>query len=347
VTDDAVYFSGHKDGAIERHLYRVALVGGDVARITQEAGWHSVTVGEDIFIDHFSSPDQPPQVMVRSLVDGSTKSAILENALGGNHPFAPYADSRPESIFGTIKAADGTDLHYRMYRPATMEAGKRYPAVLAPYGGPHGQRVKRNWTVDFNTVLARNGFIVMVVDNRGMANRGLAFEAHIKNAMGTVEIEDQVTAANYLKTLDYVDRENVGIWGWSYGGYMTLMGLFKAPETFRAGVSVAPVTDWRLYDTGYTERYLGHPDAPGDVYTNSSVFKYVDGFRGDLLLIHGMADDNVFFDNSVKLMSVLQNKGMPFELMTYPGKKHGIRGAAARAHLYHHALRFFERTLKD
>lgn len=347
VTEDAVYFSGHRDGAIQRHLYSVPLSGGAVTRITQEEGWHSVTVGEDVFIDHFSSPDQPPQIMVRSLSDGATRSAILENALDASHPFAPYADSRSESIFGTIKAADGTDLHYRLYRPAMMEAGKRYPAVLAPYGGPHGQRVKRNWTVDFNTVLARNGFIVMVVDNRGMANRGLAFEAHIKNAMGTAEIEDQVTAANYLKTLDFVDPENVGIWGWSYGGYMTLMGLFKAPDTFKAGVSVAPVTDWRLYDTGYTERYLGHPDAPGDVYTNSSVFKYVDGFRGDLLLIHGMADDNVFFDNSVKLMSVLQNKGMPFELMTYPGKKHGIRGAAARAHLYHHALRFFERALKD
>lgn len=347
IVDGKVYFTGFKDSPLEKHLYSVSLAGGDVSRVTQQAGWHDVTVGEDVFIDHFSSPEQPPQIMVRALADGSTKSAILENKLDDSHPFAPYAQNRPTDTFGTVKAEDGTGLYYRMYTPANMTAGKRYPAVLAPYGGPHGQRVKRNWSVDFNTVLARNGFVVMVVDNRGMANRGLAFEAHIKNAMGTVEIEDQVTAADYLKTLDYVDGEQIGIWGWSYGGYMTLMGLFKAPDTFKAGVSVAPVSDWRLYDTGYTERYLGQPDAPGDVYANSSVFKYVDGFRGDLLLIHGMADDNVFFDNAVKLMSVLQNKGKPFELMTYPGKKHGIRGAASRAHLYHYALRFFERTLKD
>ncbi len=347
IVGDKVYFTGFKDSPLEKHLYSVTLAGGDVSRVTQEAGWHDVNLGGDVFIDHFSSPDQPPQVMVRSLTDGSTKSAILENKLNDSHPFAPYLQSRPTHTFGTIKAEDGTDLYYRMYTPADMTPGKRYPAVLAPYGGPHGQSVKRNWSVDFNTVLARKGFVVMVVDNRGMASRGLAFEAHIKNTMGTVEIADQVTAANYLKTLGYVDGDQIGIWGWSYGGYMTLMGLFKAPDTFKAGVSVAPVTDWRLYDTGYTERYLGHPDAPGDVYANSSVFKYVDGFKGDLLLIHGMADDNVFFDNSVKLMSVLQKKDKPFELMTYPGKKHGIRGAASRGHLYHYALRFFERTLKD
>jgi dipeptidyl-peptidase-4 len=341
-----VYFSGHMDSPVERHLYSVPLDGGGIERISREAGWHSVTVGEEVYVDKFSSPDQPPQIMVRSLRDGSTKSAILENVLDSDHPFAPYAEGRPEHSFGTIKAEDGTDLHYRLYTPADMDKGKQYPAVLAPYGGPHGQRVKREWAVDFNTFLARQGYVVMVLDNRGMASRGLAFEAHIKNAMGTVEVADQVTAADYLKTLGYVDPQRIGIWGWSYGGYMTLMSLFKAPETFAAGVSVAPVTDWRLYDTGYTERYLGHPDAPGEVYENSSVFKYVDGFKGDLLLIHGMADDNVFFDNSVKLMSVLQNKGKPFELMTYPGKKHGIRGAAARGHLYNQAFRFFERTLK-
>ena len=128
---------------------------------------------------------------------------------------------------------------------------------------------------------------------------------------------------------------------------MTLMSMFKEADTFKAGVSVSPVTDWRLYDTAYTERYLGHPDAPGDVYANSSVFKYVDGFKGDLLLIHGMADDNVFFDNSVKLMATLQNAGKPFELMTYPGKKHGIRGQATRAHLWNLALDFFNRKLKN
>lgn len=341
-----IYFAGFKDTPLEQHLYSVPLAGGDVTRISQEAGWHTVTVGEGVFVDKFDSPTQPPQIMVRALADGSTKAAILENTLDGSHPFGPYMDSAVDQSFGTIKAEDGSDLYYRLYKPRNMEAGKRYPAIMAPYGGPHGQRVRHNWRVDFNNILARNGFVVMVLDNRGMWNRGLKFESHVKNAMGHVEVVDQVAGANYLKSLDFIDGEKIGMWGWSYGGYMTLMSMFREPDVFKVGVSVAPVTDWRLYDTAYTERYLGHPDAPGNVYENTSVFKYVDGFKGDLLLIHGMADDNVFFDNSVKLMAVLQNAGKPFELMTYPGKKHGIRGAATRAHLWNQALDFFNRKLK-
>jgi dipeptidyl-peptidase-4 len=340
-----IYFSGFKDSPLEKHLYKVDAA-GKIGRITQEEGWHGVTVGDGVFIDIFSSPNQPRQIMTRSLADGSTKSAILENKLDASHPYGAYLDGHIEAEFGTIKAEDGSDLYYKLLKPANMEAGKRYPAVMAPYGGPHGQSVRKNWSLDFNQVLARNGYVVMVLDNRGMWNRGLKFEGHVKNAMGSVEIVDQVAGVNHLKTLDYVDDDNVGMWGWSYGGYMTLMAMFKEPDVFKAGVSVAPVTDWRLYDTAYTERYLGHPEAPGDVYTNSSVFKYAGGYKGNLLLIHGMADDNVFFDNSVKLMAVLQNSGKPFELMTYPGKKHGIRGAATRAHLWNQALEFLNRKLK-
>ncbi|WP_417449620.1 alpha/beta fold hydrolase [Kordiimonas sp.] len=345
VAAGVVYFTGYKDSPIEQQLYSVPLDGGKVTRISREAGWHDVEVGDGIFVDKFSSPEQPPQVLVRSLADGTTKSSVLANHLDGKHPYAPYNVGSVTTEFGTIEADDGTALYYRLYRPATLEAGKKYPAIMAPYGGPHGQRVRREWKLDFNHYLARNGYVVMVLDNRGMWNRGLKFEGHVKNAMGTVEIADQVTGVNHLKGREYIDGDNVGIWGWSYGGYMTLMALFKEPDVFKAGVSVAPVTDWRLYDTGYTERYLGHPDAPGDVYNKSSVFPYVDGFKGDLLLIHGMADDNVFFDNSVKLMSVLQNKNKPFELMTYPGKKHGIRGDV-QVHLYGRAFDFFERSLK-
>lgn len=348
VDEDAgiVYFTGFKDRPIERHLYAVSLEGGDIRKITQEEGWHGPTVGADIFIDNFSSPTQPPQVMVRNLSDGSLRSTVLANALDESHPYYHFQHTQAEQRFGTLNAEDGTTLYYRMYLPPNMEEGKKYPAVMAPYGGPHGQRVQKAWTVNFNEILARKGFVVMVLDNRGMWNRGLAFEGHIKNAMGTVEVTDQVTGANYLKKQPYIDADNVGTWGWSYGGYMTLMQMFTAPDVFKAGVSIAPVTDWRLYDTAYTERYLSHPDAPGNVYVNSSVFKYADNLKGDLLVMHGMADDNVFFDHTVKLLSTLQAKGKKFELMTYPGKKHGIRGAKTRAHLWNQALDFFERTLK-
>lgn len=349
VDEDAgkVYFDGFKDGPLERHLYSVSLAGGEIQKVSREEGWHNVTVGADVYIDKFSSPDQPPRVTVHNLSDGEMVSTVLANPLDESHPYYAYLDGAAKHSFGTVKAEDGTDLYYRLITPPNMEDGKRYPAVMAPYGGPHGQRVQKAWLVNFNEVLARNGYVVMVLDNRGSWNRGLKFEGHVKNAMGTVEVADQVAGVNYLKTLPYVDGDNVGTWGWSYGGFMTLMSLFKEPDVFKAGVSVSPVTDWRLYDTAYTERYLGHPDAPGDVYANSSVFKYVDGLQGDLLLMHGMADDNVFFDNTVKLLSVLQNKGKHFELMTYPGKKHGIRGEKTRIHLWNQAFDFFERTLKD
>ncbi|WP_255832502.1 S9 family peptidase [Kordiimonas sp. SCSIO 12603] len=341
-----IYFSGFKDSPIESHLYSVPMAGGDITRITKEEGWHGARVGDGFFIDNFSSPTQPPQIVVKDLKDGSVRFAINENKLDGNHPYGKYLDGAAKQSFGTIKASDGSDLYYRLYLPPSMEEGKKYPAIMAPYGGPHGQSVRKTWSVNFNEILARKGFVVMVLDNRGMWNRGIEFEGHIKNAMGTVEVEDQVTGANYLKTLDFIDGDKIGMWGWSYGGYMTIINMFKAPDVFKAGVSVAPVTDWRLYDTAYTERYLSHPNDPGNVYENSSVFKYADNFKGDLLLIHGMADDNVFFDNAVKLMATLQKEGKPFELMTYPGKKHGIRGENTRKHLWKLALDFFERKLK-
>lgn len=349
IDEDAglIYFTGFRDTPIEQHLYSVPLAGGNISRVSQERGWHDVTVGADVYIDNFSSPEQPPQVTIRSLADGSLKSTVVANKLDESHPYFKYLDNASSQAFGILDAEDGTSLHFRLLTPHKMEEGKRYPAILAPYGGPHGQRVRREWLVNFNEILTRNGYVVMILDNRGMWNRGLAFEGHVKNAMGTVEIADQVAGANYLKSLPYVDADNIGTWGWSYGGYMTLMSLFKEPDVFKAGVSVSPVTDWRLYDTAYTERYLGHPDAPGDVYANTSVFKYVDGFKGgNLLLMHGMADDNVFFDHTVKLLSVLQNKGKQFELMTYPGKKHGIRGEKTRIHLWNQALDFFDRQLK-
>lgn len=341
-----VYFAGWMESPLEQHLYSVPLAGGQVRQVTLEEGWHDPVVGAGVFIDKFSSPDQPPQVMVRDLKDGTTRFAVIENKLDDSHPYAAFAANRANTEFGSFEVADGTLLHYRLYLPADFDAGQQYPLILNPYGGPHGQRVKKSWSLDFNEILARRGYVVMVIDNRGMWNRGLKFEAAIKNAMGMVEIADQVAGVEHLVKEGYIDRERVGFWGWSYGGYMTLMALSRAPDVFKAGMAVAPVTDWRLYDTAYTERYLGMPDAPGDVYEKSSVFAHLDGLKGKLLLIHGMADDNVFFDNSVRLMGVLQANIVPFELMTYPGKRHGIQGEAVRAHLWGRGLDFFERNLK-
>lgn len=344
-----VYFSGFKDTPIENHLYAAPLdpAPDKVTRLTAESGWHGVDVGKDgsVFVDSFSGPDLPPRVALKSM-DGEILTWIEDNPLDETHPYAPFVEGHGGTVFGTIKAEDGADLHYMMIRPADFDPEKTYPAVVNVYGGPGVQRVRKAWGIDFDQILVRNGYVVLKLDNRGSSNRGKAFEKVIHHNMGDREVVDQVAAAEFLKGQGFVDPDRIGVYGWSYGGFMTIQLLSKAPEIFKAGLSVAPVTDWRLYDTHYTERFLGDPNV-GDAYDKSSVFPYVDGIRsGTLRLVHGMADDNVFFDNTVKLMSQLQESGVSFELMTYPGKRHGIRGEKARGHLWHDALKFFDSRLK-
>ena len=194
---------------------------------------------------------------------------------------------------------------------------------------------------------SRAGYIVFRLDNRGSDNRGRKFEDAIYRRTGGPEVRDQLVGVDYLKSLPYVDGDRVGIQGWSYGGYMTLMTILQAPEgTFAAAVSGAPVTDWSLYDTFYTERYMDTPQDNGDGYEASSVFPYLDNLNDPLLLIHGMADDNVVFENSTRLMAELQQKGKHFELMTYPGQRHGIRGQELQTHLLRTRMAFLNRHLK-
>ena len=185
----------------------------------------------------------------------------------------------------------------------------------------------------------------MELDNRGSANRGRKFEAPLYRRLGDTEVCDQVLGARHAAGLDWVDGKRIGVYGHSYGGYMTLMCLAKAPELFRAGVSVAPVTDWRLYDTHYTERFLGHPDANTEGYQASSVLHWLDGLQGKLLLMHGLADDNVLFAHTSKLIRELQRRHYPFELMTYPGAKHGLQERDVAIHRFNLILDFFRRNL--
>jgi dipeptidyl-peptidase-4 len=187
---------------------------------------------------------------------------------------------------------------------------------------------------------------VFSLDNRGSANRGKAFEDPIFRRMGSPEVEDQISGVKFLQSLPFVDAERIGVYGHSYGGYMALMSMFRGGDYFKAGISGAPVTDWSLYDTHYTERYMGNPNTGADDYTASSVFPYVDGLKGPLLIYHGMADDNVLFTNTTKLIKELQDKGKQFELMTYPGKKHSLRGKQTQMHWHQMMKEFFDRHLK-
>ena len=342
-----IYFTGWSVTATEQHLFRVLLSGeGVVTRLTEAGGWHSAEVAPDgsFFIDNGSSPDRPPYSAIRDR-DGNLLIYITENALDETHPYFPYLPNHRPREFGVIENSDGVELQYELTLPTDFDAAKQYPAVVYLYGGPGGASVKKYWSVGLNQVLAQNGFVVFTVDNRGTGDRGTAFDDVIYKNMGDFEVRDQVTGAKWLADKPYVDASRVGVYGWSYGGYMTLLCMFKAPEVFKAGIAGAPVVNWRLYDTHYTERYMADP-ADGDFYERSSPITYVDGLEGNLLLIHGMADDNVFFDNSVQLMAALQQAEKQFELMTYPGKRHGIRGEAERVHLNQMRLDFFKRHLQ-
>jgi dipeptidyl-peptidase-4 len=346
---DKLFVTGTLDSPMERNVYEVSLSGdGEPRRISKDAGWHSADFADNggFYVDSFNSAGTPPQLSLHR-ADGSRIDFIEENRLDETHPYHPYTATRPSTEFGTLQAEDGQALYYRMLKPAGFDAGKRYPVIVYVYGGPMGQSVTNQWGAGFLEILARDGFIVFTVDNRGTGFRGTAFDAPIYHRMGEVEVRDQIAGVGYLKSLDFVDPERIGVWGWSYGGYMTLMSLFTQPEVFAAGVSGAPVTDWTLYDTHYTERYLGTPQGNPDGYEASGVFPYAKDLAAPLLLIHGMADDNVLFTNSTKLMKALQDDGRPFDVMTYPGSKHGLmRVPATGQHVFAHILRFFRQHLE-
>jgi dipeptidyl-peptidase-4 len=239
-------------------------------------------------------------------------------------------------------------MHYRIFEPKTLTAGKKYPVIVSVYGGPHAQRVTNSWSPRdlYLHYLVQQGYLVFQLDNRGSYNRGKAFEDPIYKKLGEVELNDQIRGVEYLRSLPYVAADKIAIYGHSYGGYMAIMAMFKASDYFAAGVSGAPVTDWALYDTHYTERYLGHPAENAQGYTDSAVFPYVDGLKGQLLIYHGMADDNVLFTHSTKLYKQLQDKGLLFDMMNYPGSKHSMFGQPVQTHLHKSITQFFDRNLK-
>jgi dipeptidyl-peptidase-4 len=355
-----VYFLANEVSPLERHLYSTALDTREpqkVRRISREAGWHDAKLlpGGQQYLDQWSSPEQPQTASIRKL-DGSVSSWLVRNELDPrhpeNHPYGPYLADHAHEEYGSIQASDGQALYYRLIKPTHFEAGKRYPVVIDTYGGPHFQYVRKDWMGGaralqgyFREILAQHGFVVFTLDNRGTGFRGDAFDSAIKGRLGKAEIEDQLRGVDFLKQQPYVDGDRIGIMGWSYGGYMSMMAL-TTTTAFKAAVAGAPVTDWRLYDTHYTERYLGLPSANNEAYELSGVLSHVDSLHGKLLLVHGMADDNVLFTHSTMLMQRLQTLDKPFDLMTYPGSKHGlVRVPETGKHFYEMVLRFFEREL--
>jgi dipeptidyl-peptidase-4 len=340
-----IFFTGNKDDVLEQQVYSVDLAHPNViARRTEPGWWNSATmdIGASRMIVSRSNPSQPTQVYLAN-ADGKRLSWINENAVVAGHPYFPFLQQHRTPTFGTLTAADGSALHYEMLTPV-LEPGRKYPVFFEHYGGPHSQTVSRKWGSPLHQYLVSQGWIIFQIDNRGSANRGTAFEDQIFRAMGSVEVEDQLTGATWLKQQPFVDAGKIATYGWSYGGYMTLKMLEANPGAYAAGVSGAPVTKWELYDTHYTERYMGDPIKDAKAYAKADAIDDAAKITDPLLLIHGMADDNVVLDNSTAFAAKMQAENVPFEMMLYPGKTHS---AGRDIHVWTTILKFLDREVKN
>jgi len=341
--ETGVFFYQATTNVLTQQIYRASLDGqADGALLTDPGFTNSASMdqqGQTLLISR-SSPSQPPQSYLAD-TDGQRLAWVEENPLDADHPYAPYLASHVWPEFGTLPAEDGTPLHYMMLKPK-MEPGKKYPVFIMHYGGPGPQMVDRGWKGALAQAIVDKGYVYFVLDNRGSANRGVAFEQPIYHAMGGVEVRDQKAGAEFLKSLDFVDPDKLAIYGWSYGGYMTLKQLQADPGLYAAGVSGAPVTRWELYDTHYTERFMGDPNTVPEAYEAASAIPKATEMTDPLLLIHGMADDNVVFENSTELISTLQEAAVPFEMMLYPGYTHRVSGPKISVHLWHTIFDFLD-----
>jgi dipeptidyl-peptidase-4 len=342
-----VYFTGTLDHPDEQHLYWVRFdKPGKPVRLT-EPGWNNAAdMAENAAraLITRSNPNQPAQVY---LADGSGRRVawIEENRLDPGHPYAPYLDSHETAVFGTLPAADGTQIPWKMLSPK-REPGRRYPVFVQVYGGPSGGQVLRGWQNPIHQYLVDRGWIVFSVDNRGTPRRGRALADQLYLKLGGVEVEDQIAGLEWLKKQDFVDPERVAVYGWSYGGYIVLKLLEAAPGAYAAGIAGAPVTKWELYDTHYTERFLGNPSIDPKPYERANTLADAGKISDPLLLIHGMADDNVVFENTTAMIARLQEEKKTFELMVYPGATHAVTGEARQTHVWKTITDFLDRRVK-
>lgn len=337
-----VFFTASEGGPLERHLYRVGLDGAGMRLLTTAAGTHAVSMPENCawFLDTHSSLTSPPRRTLHRR-DGAEWAVFLE----ADRRIPEEYDLLPTEIV-QVKAPDGALLYARLIKPAGFQPGRKYPAVVVVYGGPHAQSVRNVWSdLTLDQVLAHRGFVIWQLDNRGSAGRGHAWETVVHRNLGAKELEDQKTGVEHLLSMGFVDPARVGIHGWSYGGYMTLYSLLNAPELFAAGVAGAPVTDWRHYDTIYTERYMGLPSDNEDGYKRSSPVHHAANLKSKLMLIHCFEDDNVLFQNTFQMAAALERAGKHFQLVIYPIKAHGVTGPL-RKHRDEAIVAFFEEHLK-
>ena len=377
---NVIYFTARERSPRELHLYSMNFDGSRLTRISEVRGHHDITMSSDFtrYIDIYSNITDPPRVALKT-PGRKTETLIEPNPTTELEKFA-----LPEPEFLTIKATSGYDLHAFMIRPSSLsskhqtlnssqskrrasgasvpltvgaphgasEPIKKFPAIVYVYGGPTSQIVEDQWGTGggmarslWHRSMAEKGYIVFGIDGRGTPGRGRKFQEMIHKRLGKVELEDQLNAVAYLKSLPYVDSTRIMIWGKSYGGFMTCMAMLTTGEMFKLGIAVAPVTDWRNYDTHYTERYLEHPRENADGYRLSSPISYANGLRNKLLIVHGVADDNVHFQDSILLAEELQKTNKQFDFMIYPMSTHSFSGDIVGTHLYTLLTRYIRENL--
>jgi dipeptidyl-peptidase-4 len=337
-----VYFISTEASVLDRQLYSVKLNGKDRKRISREPGTHEISMGPtaEYYLDSFSSSTEPQRSAVYS-ASGDEQSLFR----AAKRELLDEYSVQPSEVV-QIKAQDGKLLFGRLIKPANFRAGEKYPAVVMVYGGPGEQTVRNDWEgAGWDQVLAARGFVIWQLDNRGSSGRGHAFETPLYRQFGRTELADQLEGVHYLISQGFVDAARVGIYGWSYGGFLTLYSLLNAPAVFRAGIAGAPVTNWRNYDTIYTERYLGLPSENAEGYRASSPVDNAASLKASLLLVHNIEDDNVLFQNTVQMTDALEQAGKLFDMAIYTGKSHGVTGPVRRQ-LLETLTDFFETHLK-
>lgn len=339
------YYQAARKSPLQREIYAQSLDGKTDKLITSREGTNSALFSTrfDYLLNTYSSATTPPVV---SILDRNGKEiTLLEENHGLKQKISEY--QWPSTEFFTFKTSEDVVLYGSMLKPSGFQPDKKYPVIVNQYSGPNSQEVTDSWSTDWLWFLAGQGYIVVSVDPRGTAARGEDFRKCTYLQLGKVESDDLIETARYLQSLDYVDAEHIGIWGWSYGGFTTALCMARGNGIFAAGVSVAPVTSWRYYDTVYTERFMRTPRDNPDGYDDNSPVSHAAGMKGDYLLIHGTADDNVHVQHSFEFSEALVQAGFQFDMQIYTNRNHGLSGGATRNHVYNRILNFFNNSLEN
>lgn len=334
-----LYYQSTESSPLERDIYSINLSGKKKTKLSTQKGTNSATFSEDFsyYILNHSSVETPPYITLNN-AKGEVERVLEDNAeaLKVNEQYG----ITPREFF-SFTTSEGVELNGYMIKPADFDPNKKYPVLMYVYGGPGSQNVANSWNHNYwFDFLAQHDYLVVCVDNRGTGFRGAEFKKMTYLQLGKYEIIDQIEAAKWLGKQSYVDEDRIGLWGWSYGGYMASLAITKGADVFKSTIAVAPVTNWRFYDTIYTERYLRTPQENPEGYDNNSPINFADKLKGNFLLVHGTADDNVHFQNSVMFSEALIQANVPFEQAYYPNKNHGIYGGNTSIHLFNKITKF-------